>query len=104
MTGRQHLNKQISFLAVLTFVSLALWLCLLVAADTREEIRRAMWSPVIGAVLGWCYHAFFVRCPRCHKPLGRLVRSPTEFSLLRFSKRVRFCPHCTFDFEDDLKR
>ncbi len=102
MTGRQFLDKRVSFLAVILGASLALWSCLLVAADSREETLRAMLTPVGGVLLGWCYHVLMIRCPRCHRRVGHLVRSFTEFSLLRFSKRVRFCPHCTADFEDDL--
>ena len=103
MTGRQFLDKRISFLAVILVASLALWIYFLVAAEGAEATWQAMLTPVGGFLVGWSYHVFMIRCPRCHKPIGHLVRSPFEFSLFRFSKRVRFCPHCTIDFEDDLR-
>lgn len=102
MTGRQHLNRRISLRAWIFFTSLALCFALLLTANTQDEAWRALYVPGGGLPLSLFHGLFLIRCPRCHKPIGHLVRSPAEFSLLRFSKRVRFCPHCTVDFEDDL--
>jgi hypothetical protein len=103
MTGRQYLDKRVSFLAVITTACLALWLYLLIAADSREDMLRAMATPAGGLLFGWLYHLFMIRCPHCGKSIGFMTRSLSEFSLFRFSKRVRFCPRCTIDFQDEVK-
>ncbi len=102
MTGRQYLDKRTAVMAVILGVSLALWLLLLALFETGHVPRSVMATPLAGILLCAAYHALMIRCPRCRKRLAHVTRSPIDFSLLRFPKRVRFCPHCTIDFEDEL--
>ncbi len=102
MTGRQHLDRQVSFLAVLLGASLALWLILLAMSEIGHVTRYVMATPLVGVVLCAVYHVFMIRCPGCGKRLGHLARSLIDFSLFRFPKRVRFCPYCMTDFDDEV--
>lgn len=104
MTGRQYLDKKISVMAVILSISLAVWLYFLSLSEAGHVSRYVLCIPIDGVILCAFYHLFMIRCPRCRKSLGNLTRSPTHFSLLRFSKRVRFCPYCTIDFEDELEK
>lgn len=103
MTGRQYLDKRVAVMAVLLGLSLLLWLAGLCAAEAGQVSARVMAIPAGGVLLCGLYHLFMIRCPRCGKSIGHLTRSPINFSLFRFPKRVRFCPYCTVDFEDEVE-
>jgi hypothetical protein len=90
-------------MAAILGATLAAWFLVLLNAPAETLAVYAVATPLAGLALCALYHCFLIRCPRCGTRLGHLLRSPTEFSLFRFSKRVRFCPHCTIDFEDDLR-
>jgi len=102
MTGRHHLNVQVFGLLILFVGTLAAWFWALLCSEAARAAHYAFAIPLTGLALGAFYHTFLIRCPWCGKRLGYLLRSPSEFSLFRFSKRVRFCPACTLDFQDDL--
>ena len=87
---------------LLVYLGLA-WLALLAQPKGRITLRGALAAPAAGLLTGWAYHLFFIRCPRCRRSIGHLARSLIDFSLFRFPKRVRFCPYCMTDFEDDLE-
>jgi hypothetical protein len=89
-------------MAILLGVSLGAWLIALAMFDVHSEPRVVMAIPFVGVLLCVIYHVFMIRCPCCRKKLGHLARSLVDFSLLRFPKRVRFCPYCMVDFEDEL--
>jgi hypothetical protein len=102
MTGRQHLDRRVSLTAVILGLSLGVWLIALSQFDADDEPRNIMAIPVVGIVLCTIYHVLMIRCPHCRKSLGHLARPLIDFSLFRFPKRVRFCPYCMTDFEDEL--
>ena len=103
VTGRQYLDRRVSFMAVILALSIALWMIFLAMFDMGHVPRSVMAFPVAGILLCAIYHVLMIRCPCCGKKLGHLARSLIDFSLLRFPKRIRFCPYCMIDFEDDLK-
>ena len=90
-------------MAILMGVSLGLWLLTLALFDIGHVPRSVMAFPLVGIVFCAGYHVLMIRCPHCGKRLGHLTRSLIDFSLHRFPKRVRFCPYCMTDFEDDLE-
>jgi len=91
-------------MAVLLGVSFALWLICLAKFDIGHVPRYVMAIPLGGLTLCAAYHLFMIRCPSCSKNLGHLTRSVIDFSLFRFTKRVRSCPFCTVDFDDELEK
>lgn len=103
MTGRQYLDKRVAAMAVILGISLGTWLFFLIRAKAGNVSPNVMAIPLDGILLCTLYHMFMIRCPRCGKSLGHLTGSLCDFSLFRFPKRVRFCPHCTIDFEDELQ-
>jgi len=97
------LDKRVSAMAVILGVSLGVWVCFLSRSKAGAVSPYVMAIPLDGLLLCTLYHLFMIRCPRCGKSLGHLTTSLCDFSLFRFPKRVRFCPHCTIDFEDELE-
>lgn len=89
-------------MAVILGVTLALWLLFLAMFEIGQVPAYVMAIPLYGLLLCSVYHSFMIRCPCCRKRLGHVTRSLLNFSLLRFPKRVRFCPYCTVDFQDDV--
>jgi len=90
-------------MAVILVISLVVWLVALAMLDSDGDPRTVMAIPVVGLVLCAIYQALMIRCPHCGKSLGHLARSLIDFSLHRFPKRVRFCPYCMTDLEDEVE-
>ena len=104
MTGRQYLNMQVSVMAIVLTITLVAWFIFIGHLDSGQDIWPVIAIPVGGILFCVFYHLFLIRCPRCGASIGYVTRSLIDFSLFRFSKRVRFCPHCKVDFEDDLAK
>ena len=104
MTGREYLNRRVSVQAIVLGITLAAWLVVLGRSEPGQATWKVMAIPIGGILFCVLYHLFLIRCPRCGASIGYVTRSLIDFSLFRFPKRVRFCPHCTVDFEDDLER
>ena len=103
MTGRQYLDRRVAFMAVILGISLVLWVIFLGMFESGHVKRYVLAIPSAGILLCAAYHVIMIRCPHCSKPLGHLARSPIDFSLFRFPKRVRFCPYCMTDLEDEVE-
>ena len=91
-------------MAVILGISLVLLLIALAMFEIGHVPRTVMAIPLSGVLLCFFYHLLMIRCPHCGKRLGHLTRSLIDFSLIRFPKRVRFCPYCTTDFQDEVKK
>jgi hypothetical protein len=89
-------------MAVILGLSLTLWSISLALFDIGHVPRSVSAIPLAGMALCAVYHFLVIRCPYCRRRLGHLMLPLTNFSLLRFPKRVRFCPHCTIDFQNEL--
>ena len=63
------------------------------------------WLPLIG--LGFCVAAvtainLSIRCPKCRNNLG--VIAAMSGDTLSISKKIRFCPYCGADFDENIQQ
>jgi len=91
-------------MAVVLGETLAVWLIALAMLKGGHIEQHIVAIPFGGLMVCTLFHFFMIRCPRCGANLAYLTRSIIDFSLLHFPRRARFCPHCTFDFQDELEK
>jgi hypothetical protein len=103
MTGRRYLDGRVVFMSFILGASLTVWLLFLATLEGGQLSAIVFVIPLAGLALGVLYNAFMIRCPHCNANLGHFTRSLIDFSLFRFPVRVRFCPHCSKDFQDEIK-
>jgi hypothetical protein len=68
------------------------FLCL--AASSQMHLGPYAAFPLVGFVAIGIYMNFFIRCPRCHHPLGR--NGVTTFAIWP----TNFCPGCGVNLDD----
>jgi len=101
MTGREQLNRRKRWLggAVLAGVVLLVTGLAVVPALGGAAAAAAVVPGLLGLMAAALAGQWFaLRCPWCRTNLGKFLM---QAGFLRIDPRVRYCPYCGADFDDD---